>query len=62
MDSDLEARIAKLEHQVATLAYLVYELLDLLRNAALEPWQMQERGRCEQLMQTVRTIKPSPKR
>ena len=58
MDSDLEARIERLERQVAALAHLAYELLDLLRNSALESWQTQERRRCEQLMNTVRTIGP----
>lgn len=57
MDPDLEARIERLENQVTALAHLVDQLLDLLRDAALEPWQRQERARCEVLMQAARSIK-----
>lgn len=63
MDSETQARIEQLERQVVALAHLSHELLDLLRNSALESWQIQERNRCEQLMHTLRTIAPKfPKR
>lgn len=57
MNPDLEARIERLENQVTALAHLVDQVLDLLRNAALDPWQRQERNRCEQLMQAAQSIK-----
>ena len=55
--SEPDPRIERLERQVIALAKLLAETLDLLRNAALNPYQTQERSRCEQLIQTAKTIK-----